>query len=346
VRASIIITAIAAVCACAYFAGAVFAPVAIALFVIAVVWPLQARLEKVMPTVLALTLTVCLAVAVCLVFGLVAGWSFGNIGQAILADAARYQALYNTLVEWLSERGIEVSNFWAENFNSSWILATVRDISGRVNTTFTFWLIALTYIIIGLLEVDDFKRRVAGLRNQRAAHILINGCKVTAAKLRRYAVVRTQMSVITGVGVWLITWLAGLPLSVEWGVIAFVLNYIPFIGPFISTMFPVAFALAFFMEWQLPLALFIGLNAIQFVVGTYIEPRVSGTVLSISPSLVVFSIFFWSFVWGIFGAFIGVPITIAILAFCAQDPASRWLAEMCGAAPPEMPPAQPDEAAA
>ena len=78
------------------------------------------------------------------------------------------------------------------------------------------------------------------------------------------------------------------------------------------------------------LAVFACLNIIQFIIGSYIEPRVSGSALAISPFIVLFSVFFWTYLWGLFGAFIGVPITIALLTFCAQHPSSRWLAVVLG----------------
>ena len=53
-------------------------------------------------------------------------------------------------------------------------------------------------------------------------------------------------------------------------------------------------------------------------------------MLSISPSIVLFAVFFWTFLWGLFGAFIGVPIALAILTFCDQHPSSRWLADLLG----------------
>jgi len=55
---------------------------------------------------------------------------------------------------------------------------------------------------------------------------------------------------------------------------------------------------------------------------------VAGAALSISPLAVIFAVFFWSFLWGIPGAFIGVPITIAILTLCELSPSSRWIATL------------------
>ncbi|HEY6621678.1 MAG TPA: AI-2E family transporter [Steroidobacteraceae bacterium] len=142
--------------------------------------------------------------------------------------------------------------------------------------------------------------------------------------------VRTQMSVVTGLLIWALAWITGLQFAAEWGIIAFVLNYIPFIGPLIATLFPTLLEMTQFSTWQAVLGIFLGLNLIQFVVGSYIEPRVSGDVLSISPFVVLFAVFFWTFMWGLFGAFIGVPIIIAILTFCSHHPASRFIADLFG----------------
>ena len=58
----------------------------------------------------------------------------------------------------------------------------------------------------------------------------------------------------------------------------------------------------------------------------YLEPLLAGATLAISPLLVLFAVFFWSFIWGFPGSFIGVPATIAMLTMCAQYGCSRWLA--------------------
>src|SRR5690606_7790271 len=111
-------------------------------------------------------------------------------------------------------------------------------------------------------------------------------------------------------------------LALEWGLIAFVLNYIPFLGPLVATVFPTIFTAAQFESWQSALIMFLGLNLIQFVIGSFLEPRIAGARLSISPFLVLFSVFFWAFLWGIPGAFIGVPILIAVVSAMQHFPAT------------------------
>jgi AI-2 transport protein TqsA len=302
----------------------------LAIFIVAIVWPLQHRLQARMPKLLALAITMVVTVAVCLAFASLVIWGFSRVGRSLVADAARYQALYDTMVTWLDGHGVSVAGLWAEHFNVAWLLRATQHIAGRVNTTLSFWLIALVYVILGLLEVDDIRRKVEAFDNQEAARVLLAGSAATAEKFRKYMLVRTRMSVMTGVLVGFFAWIVGLPFAIEWGVIAFALNYIPFIGPFIATLFPTLLAMTQFDSWQAVLGVFACLNIIQFVIGSYIEPRVSGNILSISPSVVLFTIFFWTFLWGLFGTFIGVPIALAILSFCGQHPSSRWLADLLG----------------
>ncbi len=211
------------------------------------------------------------------------------------------------------------------------MLRAFQEITTRINGTLSFSLIVLIYVILGLMEVDDAARRLRGMKNQEAGRVMLTGGSLTAAKFRRYLLVRTLMSVVTGFLVWGFISLCGLPLAQEWGVIAFALNYIPFIGPLVATVLPTLFAIAQFEAWQNAILVFGCLNLIQFLVGSYLEPRIAGSVLSMSPFMVLFAVFFWTFLWGIAGAFIGVPIVIAVLTICEQNASSRWVAEVFGA---------------
>ena len=131
--------------------------------------------------------------------------------------------------------------------------------------------------------------------------------------------------------VWAFAYFAGLELAAAWGAIAFTLNYIPFLGPFVATVLPTLFAIGQFDSWQMALAVFVGLNLIQFLIGSYLEPLLIGTSLAISPFAVIFSVFFWSFMWGVPGAFIGVPILIAFIIYCEKSPGAKWIAVLLSA---------------
>jgi predicted PurR-regulated permease PerM len=86
---------------------------------------------------------------------------------------------------------------------------------------------------------------------------------------------------------------------------------------------PTIFAIAQLESWQMDLAVLVGMNLIQFLTGNYLEPRITGTTLSLSPFMVLFAVLFWSFLWGLPGAFIGVPILIAIVSLCEGHASSQ-----------------------
>lgn len=325
--AGILLTAVA------YFAGSVFAPLVTALYVMGLVWPVQESLQRRMPQLLALALTMIVTLFVAFVIGSLVVWAVGRVARSVMLDIARYDVMYRSAVDWLAGQGVSVAGLWTEHFDTRWMVSTARYFGGRVQTTLVFWIIVVTYLLLGLLEVDDIRRKIAAMENREAARILIDGTRTIARKYRKHLVVRTMMSALTGLLVWVFARIVGLPHAEEWGVIAFALNYLPFIGPFFATLLPTMLAMTTFETWQAVILVFVCLNVIQFVVGSYIEPMVAGKALSMSPALVLFVIFFWTFMWGLLGTLLAMPITVAILTFCNQHPRSRWVAQLLGSPP-------------
>lgn len=318
----------------------VFAPLVFALFIIAIVWPLQRRLQTRMPRLVAVALTTAATVLVIVAFALLLVWAAGRVGRFVVSDAARLQALYGSITAWLESHGIEIAGLWANYFNVDQLIRLAQDVTSRLNTGLSFLIVVFIYVLLGLLEVEDVSAKLRAWRHGALGSVLLVGGSSAAIRLQRYMLVRTQMSFITGLLVGIFAWLAGLPLALEWGVIAFALNFIPFIGPFIATVFPTVFAVAQFESWPMVVAIFACLNIIQFVVGSYLEPRFVGKTLSISPFIVLFAVFFWTFLWGLPGAFIGVPIVITLLSLCEAHPSTRWIADLFGSPPPIAIPAR------
>ena len=221
----------------------------------------------------------------------------------------------------------------AEYFDVNWMLRAFKQLSGQVHGLVTFVITTLVFLLLGLLEVPAAQQKLEALDNKELGRALLTAASSTAAKFRRYMIVRTAMSAVTGLAIWSFCLLAGLELATAWGVIAFALNYIPFIGPFIATIFPSLFAMAQSESWQMALLVFVCLNLIQFLIGSYLEPRIAGAALSMSPFIVLFAVFFWLFLWGLPGAFIGVPIMIAIVSICGQFDASRWISKLLAGDP-------------
>jgi len=312
------------------FADAIFVPLAFSLFIIALVWPVQAALQRLLPRLLALLITLTATIVVIVAIGSSVAWGFGKLGQWLFLNAGRFQAIYVDWTNWLEERGIAVVGPLTDRFDVSWLVSFTQNLAGRLNSFAGFALLVFIFVMLGLLEVEDFNRRLMAPGAQPRGARILEANRQIGAKLRRFMVVRTFASVLTGFVVWLFALVAGLELAAAWGAIAFALNYIPFLGPFVATAFPTLFAIAQFESWRMAAVVFMSLNLIQFVIGSYLEPRLTGASVAISPFAVMFAVFFWSFMWGISGAFIGVPILIAFIVYCAQSPSSAWLATLLG----------------
>jgi predicted PurR-regulated permease PerM len=313
-----------------HLAQSILVPVAFALFAIALVWPLQRGLQRAgLPAVLALLVTVAVTLVVVVVLALAAAWGFGRVARWVIANAAMLQALYAQKIGWFEARGVEAAGMLGDILNPRWLVGVAQAVAGQLQEVVTFLGLTLVFVILGLLEVEVTARQLARLGETRpGAAALLRACRLSAEKLRTYMAVRTVMSLATGLAVWAFAHAMGLDLALEWGVIAFVLNYIPFLGPLVATLFPTVFAVLQFGTWQVALLVFAALQVIQFLGGSTIEPRLAGARLAMSPFMVLVAVFLGAFLWGIPGAFIGVPALLAALVLCAQFEGSRWVAEL------------------
>lgn len=296
-----------------YLASPVFVPLAFAFFVLALVAPLQAALRPRLGGVLAPTLTLVLTLTVVLLFLSLAAWGFTLVAQWTVANAARLQRLFSMEAADLHPRLALMMKMFLDNFDASLLLRAIQEVLLRINSMAGLVFLSFLFITLGVYELNDAPARMRRLL-PRADHWIAVSAGV-AHKLRRYMLIRTIASVLTGVTVWLFAIYAGLELATAWGGLAFLLNYIPFLGPLLATLFPSFFAFVQFESLQGALAVFLILNAIQVVYGCYLEPRLAGNAFSLSPLLVMVAVFFWGLVWGIPGTFIGVPMLIAATSF-------------------------------
>ncbi len=322
-RAAALITGIVLACAAVTAASGVLVPATFALFIIAIAWPLQKLLQRRMPRLVALLITLALAVVIIVVLAGMVAWGFTRVGRWVIANGGRFQELYLRQTQWLDDQGLPLSSLLSDNFDMRWLVIVAQYITGHMSGFVSFLTVTLVFTLLGMLEVDIAARKLGRM----APNMLRAGTSI-ARKLQVYMVVRTAMSAMTGLTIGLFVFAVGLDLPVEWGVIAFAVNYIPFVGSLIATVFPTLFAGLQFGSWRMAVVVFICLNLIQFLWGSYIEPRLAGRAVSISPFIVLFAVFFWAFLWGIAGAFIGIPMTIAMLAICAQYPSTRWIADL------------------
>ncbi len=148
-------------------------------------------------------------------------------------------------------------------------------------------------------------------------------------KVRQYLVVKTVISAATGLVFGVALWFFGVPLAFVFGFLAFLLNFIPNIGPLISTIIPVPFlVLNAQMSPTSAVTCFVVTALIHFVSGNVIETRIMGKSFDVSPVVLLLALMFFGLVWGIIGMFLATPIVSVLKIVLHQNEATRPIAEL------------------
>jgi predicted PurR-regulated permease PerM len=172
-----------------------------------------------------------------------------------------------------------------------------------------FYLATRENIRIGILSLCVTRR----LR-WRTAHVF----REVEAKVSRFLLSVTFLNICVGIVMTLATWWLGLPSPILWGALAFILNYIPYVGQAIMIAILLAVGLGTQVGWVAilaPVGFYLLLN---FIEGQLIFPQVVGRSVELNPFLVFLSILFWIWAWGPFGALVAVPSLIILQSFAAH----------------------------
>jgi AI-2 transport protein TqsA len=150
-------------------------------------------------------------------------------------------------------------------------------------------------------------------------------------KIRKYVGIKIVISGVTGVLMWVTLTLIGVKLAGVFGILAFLLNFIPSIGSIVVTFLPLPIAVVQFQSspWLIVLVVAIP-GAIQNILGNIIEPKLQGEGLNLHPVTILLALSFWGLLWGIVGMFLAAPITAAIrivlMQFDMLKPIARLMA--------------------
>jgi predicted PurR-regulated permease PerM len=150
-----------------------------------------------------------------------------------------------------------------------------------------------------------------------------------ADRVYAYLNVKIWMSMVTGLLVLILTWACGLELPVLWGLIAFLMNFIPNIGSILASIPAILLAWAF-DGFGLAAVVGAGYVGINMLIGNLIEPRVMGRKMGLSTVVVLLSLLFWYMTWGPIGMLLSVPLTMVIKIALEHSDDLRWVAILLG----------------
>jgi len=187
----------------------------------------------------------------------------------------------------------------------------IRDLANYILNMLRSTVGAIFGLIAGVFFVSIFVIFLLAGRDPYAEHSQMYGDVVH--KIRRYIGTKVLVSAACSVLVWASLAIIGLPLAGVFGVLTFLMRFIPSIGPIIVTLLPIPLALAQFHQQLVPLILVVAIpGTIHSILGNLVEPKLMGEGLDLHPVTVLLALSFWSLLWGIVGMFLAVPITAAI----------------------------------
>lgn len=224
-------------------------------------------------------------------------------------------------VPWLIE---DIEQRIAEFQPTDSAIAIVGKLFSGVGSVLTAIVLIVFTLIFTLLETNNAgeKLRIAFGDDKTIGYI-----KRFSKMVQRYLLVKSLISLATGILVTILLVFLGVDYPILWGTLAFLMNFIPNIGSLLAAVPPMILA---GIQLGLPGLLITtgGFTAINMIIGNLIEPRLMGKTLDISPLVVFLSLVLWGWILGPIGMLLSIPLTVVIKIGLEVYPGSRWIAEL------------------
>jgi len=259
-------------------------------------------------------------------------WLVGSSLSLFLKDVSKYQQNWKEITDsasrFFTDKGINIAVFGGTgSMDPSKVMEYTRTVIGEIRemvskeVTFIF----LTIFLMTEIEIISLKLRVIAKGSDATLEYL----RTIGRSIRHYLSIKTMTSLATGVLVGSSLAIIGVDYPILWGLLAFLLNYIPTIGSIVAAIPGITFSL---LQLGFP-ATFWTISVYVFanvVIGGILEPKIMGKGMGLSTSVVFFALLFWGFVLGPLGMFLSIPITMAIKIILDYNPKTKWIATMLG----------------
>jgi len=242
--------------------------------------------------------------------------------------APAYKANFEVLISKAVERfpGLEVINF-SQLSQGIEIGPAILNLVGVFQSMLGSVFLVPIYVLFLMLEQGTFKNKIKAIFPDQARYDSVTSILEHAQDdIQTYLWIKTLTSLITGVISYFVLLAVGVDFAAFWAFTIFLLNFIPTIGSIIATLFPALLALIQFDTFTQFFIVLLGVGSIQVVVGNFLEPKLMGNTLNVSPFIVMLSLTLWGSIWGIAGMFLSVPITVIMLIVFAHFNKTRYLA--------------------
>lgn len=324
-------------------------PFLLSLFIAVICSPLLTWLKKYrVPNGLAILLILGVIVVAGFLVGAVVGASINSFRGDLPEYQARLQEVSGGLLQRLSAMGLDIHpEQWRESFNPSAALALAGNTLASFGNVMTNAFLILLTVAFILAEEVGFADKLRKLGNGSEKSLV--AIHRFTHSVNQYMAIKTLLSLVTGVliTVWLMV--TGVDYAVLWGLLAFLLNFVPTLGSILAAIPAVLLALVQLGPGSAAIAA-LGFLLVNVGIGNILEPRIMGRGLNMAALVVFLSLVFWGWVLGPVGMLLSVPLTMTVKIALESFEDTRWIGIMLGsgrngasAVKPEVPLGLPEE---
>lgn len=324
-------------------------------------WQLRHRVPK----AIAIVLTVLANMAVLAGMILLVATSVGQLSDSLPDYRQRLEVRAADTLDWLEERGIDTSQLaWLQDrgldgvsgadgphdsgdeagppeddafsgfIGLDALFEVFTNMLRGIASVLTMSLLVVLMMVFLLAEAGKLPAKLEGALGWSREDL--DRMAKAQREVQRYLVYKTLISALTGLLIATWIYILGVSFPVLWGLLAFLLNYIPNLGSIIAALPPMLLTA---IDQGPGTALLVGLGylVVNLTLGNFLEPHLMGRRLGISTLVVFLSLVFWGWMWGPLGMLLSVPLTMILRIALENTEDFRWLAQMIAARPPSAP---------
>ncbi len=299
----------------------VLVPFSVALLLSFIFQPIVLFLKaRRIPTIIALIMVFVTLAAV----ASIAGYIVYSSAQSLTTASDRYLPRIQTIISDIellllnttALLGIEEGRFDLNQLvDPSMVPSLIQNAIGEAITFAGNTFLVLLFMLFILAGSGELGVKVRRAYPSNIAERINRVTENISQQVRQYLVAKTAVSFGTGLLIFVVLWIFGVDYPIFWGFLAFLLNYIPNIGSFIAVILPFGFALLQFDTLTIPIVTALLMWLIQMIMGNVVDPRLMAFSLNLSPLLVIVSLIFWGWLWGVTGMILAVPLTATLKIF-------------------------------
>jgi AI-2 transport protein TqsA len=256
-----------------------------------------------------------------------------NIISNNITEVVQALPKYQERMQRIMDNGFDQMNFARSAPRIDELLGTLNifEFAGQIAQTVAFIAsslgVVIIYVLFLLWESHSFDKKLEGIiPDKKKLHDTQKLITNISKQIQSYIVIKTALSLLTATLSYIVLKAVGVDFAIFWAFVIFLLNYIPTFGSIIATILPCMLTIVQFDSWKPFLIVTSLLVSIQFIIGNILDPKLVGRTANLSGLAILLSFAFWSYIWGIAGMFLCVPLMVIANLIFANFPRTRPIA--------------------